>query len=240
MRKQSVGILMLLLPGLALSPPSARADYVAHELNFTLSNDLADNVVYGMVYVEAYDGVGAPGGGLAAGQVRITASANIDPNAYPNGVFKNFGLQKLAFNTDLALNETDVSAPPGWSLSGNGNVSEFGRFTWVASGPGDTRQNPAVILISNLGLNATPDHFLLPSEDPGTSEPIFFAGHIAGYYGEPSSHHVAVPGWVAVPPPPGGGAGPDLTTVPEPSTLVLALLGVGGCAAPLLRRFRRR
>src|SRR5687768_16263 len=84
---------------LALAAP-AQAGYLTQTVKLNLSNDLADGVTYGTVKVEAYDGVGAASGGLSAGQVRLTYTA--DPAPY-DALTGNFGFHTVGFNTKLSL-----------------------------------------------------------------------------------------------------------------------------------------
>src|SRR5262245_14671495 len=83
----------------------ARADYVSYTMALDQSNVMPDGVKYGSVVVEAYDGVGAPGGGLSAGSVRLTFTADVLP-VY--GKLSNFGIDKVGFNTDLDLSKGQI------------------------------------------------------------------------------------------------------------------------------------
>src|SRR5262249_35993148 len=141
-------------PARAAPGRGARADYLTQTVGLDQSNVLPDGVKYGSVRVEAYDGVGAPGGGLSAGQVRITVTAD---SLASYGKLDNFGIQKVGFNTDLSLKAGQITPPSGWKVEPGGNISGFGHFTWEVVGKGSNRHDPAVITISGLGANATPN-----------------------------------------------------------------------------------
>src|SRR5262245_26322914 len=109
----------------------ARADYLTQTIAFDQSNALPDGVAYGTYQVEAYDGIGPTGGGLTAGEVRLTFTATALASY---GNLGNFGIQKVGFNTDLNLLAGQIDPPPGWKLTPGAEMSGFGRFTWEASG----------------------------------------------------------------------------------------------------------
>src|ERR1043165_3638105 len=75
----------------------ARADYIAQTVVLDQSNTFKGSVPYGSVLVEAYDGVGTGGGGLQAGQGRLTYTANTAPYT---SLGPNFGIKNVGFNTD--------------------------------------------------------------------------------------------------------------------------------------------
>ena len=138
----------------------------------------------------------------------------------------------MGFNTDLALKTSQISAPSGWKLTSNANLSMFGKFSWKAQTSNSEAQT-IVVDITGLGANATLAHFTLPSVG---GELTFFAAHVIDFRvkGSDVSSH-----WIAGstdPPPPTGQGGPPQT--PEPSSL--ALSGLGIFAIVMARAVRRK
>ncbi|MCI0641179.1 MAG: PEP-CTERM sorting domain-containing protein [Gemmataceae bacterium] len=220
----------LCLAALASTPFAARADYVAQIHVLDQSNTFKDGVYYGSVVIEAYDGVGDAGGGLSAGQVRITFTA--DPLS-DYGVRLNFGFDKVGFGTDLALKSSQISAPFAWKMKSDEQLDGFGRFTWVADQflP-HHRLNTIALTISGLGMDATLEHFLIASANKSGHEPpqgaSYFAGRVGGFVtlgdGKLTFNHFV--------------GAPALEHAPEPSTLALA--GLACCCLGLVRLARRR
>src|SRR3954471_18009029 len=105
--------LLLLAAALGFTQP-ARGGYLTETVTLDVSNELGSGAAYGTVKVEAYDGVGATGGGLKAGEVRLTFAA--DPTAY-DSVGPKFGLHTVGFNTDLSLAAAQIVTPAGWKLT---------------------------------------------------------------------------------------------------------------------------
>jgi hypothetical protein len=228
------------------APPAVHADYVSQLVILDQSNTLKDGVAYGSVLVEAYNGVGAAGGGLKAGEVRLTFTA--DPTAY-DSVSKTFGIDHLGFNTDLTLTAGQITQPSGWKISSAKTLSGFGKFTWDADGSakGGSRLNPASVLIDGLGSNATIDHFLIGSVGSGKNPPsegsVYFAMHVAGFSvkgNDATSHWVGGSTRLIVdpPPPPGPEGSGDVRPTPEPASIILGAFGIG--AVWLGRMWRSR
>src|SRR4051794_27548971 len=96
--------LTLALAILSLAQSAAFAEYVS----ITTFSD-AQTAVGASVQIEAYDGNGAAGGGLSAGQVRLSFDAfvNSPPPPIPGfpGTFsyKYSGLSGVSFSTDLPI-----------------------------------------------------------------------------------------------------------------------------------------
>jgi hypothetical protein len=156
---------------------------------------------------------------------------------------KTFGIDHVGFNTDLAVSAGQITPPTGWKMSGNNTLSGFGQFTWGADGSakGGSRINPATVLITGLGADATVSHFLINSQGAGKNPPsqgaVYFAMHVAGFTvkkdDDITSHWVGGSGVrVDLPPPPEGSG--DLQPTPEPASILLFALGALGIA------FRRR
>lgn len=210
----------------------ARADYVSQSVTLDQSNTLKDGVAYGSVLVEAYDGVGAAGGGLNAGEVRLTYSANIVADYASTS--KTFGIDHIGFNTDLKLTAGQITSSAGWKINDNKNLSAFGKFSWAADGnaKGGDRPNPTSLLIKGLGANATVNHFTIATS--GSEADVYFAMHVAGFKSvcDPgvSSHWVGGSSLITeIPPPPeGSGEGPPPSATPEPATILLGIFGFGG------------
>jgi hypothetical protein len=131
----------------------------------------------------------------------------------------------FALNTDLKLTRDQFFLPAGWTATPNAVVPGLGRFSWVISTPAaDPISSPyAWFDISGLGANATFNHFILPASPAGTSSSsAWFAADIVPFY-FPDTFGGRVPAitdfW----------ASSSLSSVaqtPEPSTLVLASLGM--------------
>src|SRR3954451_22475384 len=86
---------LLAVLGACLLAAPASAGYLTNSYTFTQSNTLADGVNYGTVTIEAYDGNGAGGGGLAAGQIKLTIDVTTAPYTT---VGSKFGIQSFGFN----------------------------------------------------------------------------------------------------------------------------------------------
>jgi hypothetical protein len=184
----------------------------------------------GAVRIQAYDGKGASGGGLQAGEVPLTFWADGGLAAPMPG--QTLGLQSVAFNTDLSLSAAQIQLPAGWHSSANpaiitaapGPVYTFGTFTWGA-GTASNIENGISVLITGLGANANPSHFLLGSSATQTPPPpfesaVFAANEVSQSFGvEVSSDWLATNAN-------GINGGPPVA--PEPCALVLASLGVAG------------
>jgi len=67
----------------------------------------------GTVLIESYDGIGAGGGGLAAGQIRLTFDIGDWWPPYPGAVG---GVQNLFFSTNLSLKVSQFTVPVGYSV----------------------------------------------------------------------------------------------------------------------------
>jgi hypothetical protein len=241
---------------LACLAPVGRADYVSRTYLFDQSSVLPGGLTYGSARIEAYDGMGTAGGGLSAGQVRLTVQADALPVYGPLG--DHFGVYGAGFNTDLNLDPSQISLPDGWRLRNGRFMGGFGKFAWEASGPIESSQNPLVLTISGLGTNATLDHFLIPSANSLGGVPIngsvFFAARVGDFdinndLVDATTHVIGVgypvpppttgPVTPVDPPPPNSGSGPPGPVQnPEPSALLLCALGAGSLG--LGRWLRRR
>jgi len=225
---------------------AARADYISQSVTLDQSNTLKDGLAYGSVLIEAYDGVGSGGGGLKAGEVRLTYAAN--PGADYASLSKTFGIDHVGFNTDLAILADQINPPSGWKISNRKSLASFGKFTWNADGSakGGTRPNPVTLVIGGLGKDATVGHFLIgsdgPEKGPPTEDSVYFAMHVAGFTANANpnigSHWVGGSGVDLDLPPPPEGAG-ELQPTPEPTGFLLAAFGAGCVWFGRWWRFRR-
>lgn len=205
----------------------AAADYVSQTYILDQSNQLADGTQYGTVVIEAYDGVGAAGGGLASGQVRITYNADIVP-AY-GAVKKTFGIDQVGFNSKLIIFDSQIDVPGGWKDSLVAVMDGFGIYVWEGEKTGKGKNLTSVeVLISGLGKKALVENFLLTPllQDPPQGS-HYFSAHVADFTASAetnnkTNHYIGGSTFAAPPGEPAPGE------TPEPSTLALALLGLGG------------
>jgi hypothetical protein len=230
-----IQLLVLVLPFLPVSQTAALADYISQTVGLSST---APNPISGSVQIEAYDGQGAAGGGLNAGQVRLTFHANA-----PIGNVGDFsGFEGVGFNTDLSLNPSQITGPMKWGASSNRYYS-IARFPWVVRATAldsftgswlgmpdlvyDGRlplHNDLSVLISGLGSNATHAHFQFPAEK-GT--PAVFYGEWWDLRDDAFGFHFS--SQILVASESGSASGPLAT--PEPSTLFLCCLGLAGLLA---------
>ncbi|HVK17962.1 MAG TPA: hypothetical protein VM533_13520 [Fimbriiglobus sp.] len=245
LRKPSTwGSCVLAVIGLLIADGTAHGGYEVRTFDITYSNTYADGVNYGTVQVESYDGVGASGGGLEAGRVKFTVTANRLP-IYGDTSGQNFGWGSFAFNTllniDLQMGVNLVNLDPTATLhknksveptlDENRNYSQYGWFDWVLSWTPSTQQdyfsfeidtgNDSLAHVANfVQLSRTSKDLNSAAAGDG----MLYAGHIMGYGASPGSHKV------------GANAPP---AVPAPPTVILAgigMLGFGGWAR-LRRKF---
>lgn len=231
-----IGVIIAAAFTLGTSPASA--DYVSQSVNINQSNALPDGVTYGSVLIETYNGIGPGGGGLLAGQARLTFSAIVAVNY--TGTDKSFGIDEVGFNSKVAITAGQISGPGGWKLTADKNLDGFGRFSWAWSGSakGGVRPNPVTVLISGLGTSVDPAIFLASSLANGKDQAppqgsVMFAMRVAGFQSESTGedgHFIGGSGEVAPPPP--GGSGEVMPT-PEPSSI---FLGVAAAGCLFLRR----
>jgi uncharacterized protein (TIGR03382 family) len=205
-----------LAPALAvllLAAAPAHADYMTQTM--ALNADGPPGVT-GTVQIEAYDGNGAAGGGLSAGQVRLTF--NTPAVTPPSGGSAFAGLQSVAFNTDLNLSPGQITTlATGWTFANNASIGSLGAFNWV-SGTAGSLQDSVSVLISGLGANATPGHFMLPYQGnsiPAPPTPFLFGGQWVELSFDASGPHLA-----------SETLSTSTNSTPEPSSLALAGLGL--------------
>jgi hypothetical protein len=154
-------VLVFAICGLAGSASAASVSYA-----LTQSNVLSDNVTWATVSIDT-----------VGDDVRFTV-ATVPQASYAEGA--NFGLQLFAFNSTQNLTAANLLMPSGWSLATGRNVSGFGRFEYVLSGTGSSRQDPLVFAITGLGGDAPQDYVELSTRaaSQGNAQ---FAAHMAGF-----------------------------------------------------------
>src|SRR5688500_8421191 len=104
---------------LALAP--ARAGYLTKNVLRNRSDVVPGPGPFGSVLIEAYDGVGTPGGGLNAGEVRLTFSGPFTSfDLGEDGGLFLAGFQSVGFNTDLSLSSGQIVGPSSNWLTGSG------------------------------------------------------------------------------------------------------------------------
>jgi len=222
---------------LTASPASAASEAGYY---FDLANELIDlpypgNEFYGEVYLTL----------LETNHVRVEANVytNIGENdrlgrfiQSPIVPGSNFGIDKFGMNSTLIANEEDfntfmtlydVVLPDRWGCSWGGVAGELGKFELWDTGTGNSRVDPFFIEITAKDGVVIPDQFAFNSLDAFIElcpQGTYFAMHAAGftidssYWREGASNPES--SFFAVSPLP-----PSM--VPEPGTLLLALIGLG-------------
>src|SRR4051794_15077119 len=156
MRPPRTRTFTLALAAVLLVAGAARADYLTETVALNFS-DKTGSGSYGTVTIQAYDGVNAPGGGLSAGQVRLTFHRSGAPASGDDLVN---GFQAVGFNTDLSITNAQITGPTvGWKAVAHPSLGGLGTFSWSVGTLKDF-QNDASVLISGLNNNATPSHFV--------------------------------------------------------------------------------
>jgi len=93
---------------IGIGATTAHADYMR-----ALAYSDAQTQTGGTVLIESYDGIGAGGGGLAAGQIRLTLDIGDWRPSYPGAVG---GVQDFFFSTNLNLKVSQFTVPVGYSV----------------------------------------------------------------------------------------------------------------------------
>ena len=132
----------------------------------TQSNVLADGVHWATVSLET---VGA--------DVQFTVTT-VPQAVYSAG--PNFGLQSFAFNSALDLTSANLLLPSDWSLSTGRTVSGFGRFEYLLSATGSSRQDPLVFSITGVDGDLPETYFELSTRTAAQGN-VPFAAHLAGF-----------------------------------------------------------
>ena len=224
--------------------PAIRADFVNFASFVNDSNRLPAGQAYGLINVSADNGNPGPHRPdiVQPGQVRISFNAQQASGLYIfsplNG---NWGIDAVAFNTNLNLTPGQFTLPTGWTLSHNGSMDGFGKFTWVAYATDpkyrghplpNVPDDEISVLISGLGSDAAYRHFTFLSQPdpPWNAMPqgdAYFALHTSGLVPSSLDNFITEQTIAAAV------AAPD---TPEPSTLLLGALGVAGTGMICARR----
>lgn len=218
-------IFALAIATVPLALSTARADLMVGDTWLTMSNRLAgDGHTFG--YLMLMGDNGNPGmhvPEVQPGQMLLSFAASQGPWPY-NVYAPGWGIDAVAFNTNLKLSSAQIAVPVGWVLSHNGTMDGFGKFTWVARTTDSQYRKPwTELVVSGLGLQAHYEHFELDSQTGGGATPqipAFFAAHVSGL--TPNSQDNFITEYTF-----GGGA----LTAPEPATLVLCVFVVSGVVA---------
>lgn len=221
--------------------PTAHADYVTRTYAFDFSDAMPYGESFGSVKVEAYDGNGDAGGGLNAGQVRMTFHAAALPLYGPTDA--SFGFQQVGFNANVDIKDVQITAPNGWKLRNGRFMGGFGKFAWQAYGDPSALSGPLTLTINDLGQNAFIDNFVVGSMTSTGDWPLFgsvyFAARIGGFdlnddWYDLSSHVAGVSAFPLIeiddpiPVEDGGATNESPTPNPEPATLLMGLVGAAG------------
>jgi hypothetical protein len=219
-------LVLLALPLFAGFPSQATANYQSQTVTMNLANQPSDPTAgnYGSVRVEAWNGVGTGGGGLTAGEVRISVTIT-NANGNPTALLDSFSFNSTVSPQFPLSDVKSVTTSNGstWSVSPGGNEGPSHNFSFTASGNNDipfTGSTNLTILIdlsqSGQTSQATLANFITLGDTNGP-DPAIFAAHIKGLTF--SSYFIRA------------------AAVPEPSSLLLA---VGGCCCGLVYLRRRR
>lgn len=230
---------LLTLVAVPIAVCTARADFIENGYWMTMSDRLPSGTPYGAFSYAADNG--KPGyhvpSVVAPGQILLSYLPmpqvwKFDFHPVP-GIW---GVDAVAFNTDLSLSPAQIQLPTGWTPSHNDSMNGFGTFTWVARATdpkyrnGDNWLN---LVISGLGDKADLRHFTFNSQvdprGPTPQTPAFYAAHVSG------GTATAADGFITEQTIAG-----TIVGAPEPSTLAICGLGMAAIgAAHALRRYRR-
>ena len=136
----------------------------------------------------------------------------------------NYGIQSFGFNSSQSLASPNFTLPSGWSFNGANNQDGFGSYAQTFSGSGSSRVDPLVITISSQSLAAFLSS-LSPSSGTAGQGNFLFAAHVAGFNDLDPGANELTSAWFA-----------GSTPVPEPSTWLLMLAGMGMLVALGKRR----
>jgi len=173
------------------------------------------------------------GDGINYGQVTIDITGNVanftaDPyNVVTNGSTTiytadatGFGFQSFGFNVTGSTSLYTISnLAAGWSVQGGPNQDGFGSFDFNRdTSSAANRQDPLTFTVTYSGAPGTFNYANFETVGSGGEQgSYYFAGHVAGFTsnvpGGETSHYI-------------GGSTP-VPSVPEPSTLLGGLLGLG-------------
>lgn len=132
----------------------------------------------------------------------------------------NYGITSFGFNTVLSVTAANIVGPAGWSLDSAKNQDGFGKFASIVNATGQYRADPLTFSIAGISGDTPMSYVNLSSGNAGEGN-VYFAAHVAGFSTQTTSGYF-------------GGSAP----VPEPETYAMLLAGLGmvGCAAARRKR----
>lgn len=182
---------LLSLVALPVVVTAVRADFIEYGFWMTMSDRLPPNAAYGAFGVMTDNG--KPGyhvpSAVMPGQVILSFVPLDRQLAFDFQPVKgNWGIDAVAFNTNLNLSPAQIALPPGWALSQDRTMNGFGTFSWVARVTDPKyrvgNDNWINVVISGLGDQADLGRFTFASQvdprSPTPQFPAFFAAHVSG------------------------------------------------------------
>jgi len=199
--------LILVLLTLLIGPASVWGTITTGTWFMDQSNTFPEKINYGWVSIQADSDKGTV-------QFTVEASKECKPYGEPT----NFGIQAFGFNylTTVLPDSTTWTVkdlPNNWKQD-SGQFDGFGNFQVQESGKGNSRVERlsfTITLPNGYQKQAIASNFAVLSSGNNGQDKVYFSAHIAGFKNNPGSHYVG--GYTVA------------TSVPEPATLSLLILG---------------